>query len=108
MKKTFYLFNPGTLERKDNTLKFTPHNAEGTTGAPRYLPVEGVEELYIFGDLDANSALYNFLGQSGIPVIFLIITSITLARLCPVITSWLVGYKCCKPNITSIKSADWL
>jgi CRISP-associated protein Cas1 len=70
MKKPFYLFNPGTLERKDNTLKFTPHNAEGTTGAPRYLPVEGVEELYIFGDLDANSALYNFLGQSGIPVHF--------------------------------------
>lgn len=24
MKKTYYLFNPGQLERKDNTLKFTP------------------------------------------------------------------------------------
>lgn len=70
MKKPFYLFNPGTLERQDNTLKFTPHNAEGVLGTPRYLPVEGVEELYIFGDLDANSALYNFLGQNGIPVHF--------------------------------------
>lgn len=24
MKKTYYLFNPGTLSRKDNTLKFVP------------------------------------------------------------------------------------
>ncbi len=70
MKKSYYLFNPGLLERRDNTLKFTPHNAEGRTGTPRYLPVEGVEELYVFGDLDANSALYNFLGQQSIPVHF--------------------------------------
>jgi CRISPR-associated protein Cas1 len=70
MKKAYYLFNPGALERKDNTLKFTPHNAAGELGTPRYIPVEGVEELYVFGDLDANSALYNFLGQNGIPVHF--------------------------------------
>ena len=24
MKRSFYLFNPGIMERKDNTLKFTP------------------------------------------------------------------------------------
>ena len=70
MKKSYYLFNPGLLERTDNTLKFTPHNADGQTGPPRYIPVEGVEELYVFGDLDANSALYNFLGQQSIPVHF--------------------------------------
>lgn len=28
MKKTYYLFNPGILERKDNTLKFTPITEE--------------------------------------------------------------------------------
>lgn len=70
MKKPYYLFNPGTLERHDNTLKFTPHDAEGNIGQPRHLPIQGVEELYIFGDLDANSALYNFLGQQSIPVHF--------------------------------------
>mgnify|MGYP005849417741 FL=1 len=70
MKKPYYLFNPGTLERRDNTLKFTPHDADGNIGQPRHLPIEGVEELYVFGDLDANSALYNFLGQQGIPVHF--------------------------------------
>ena len=29
MKKTYYLFNPGQLERKDNTLKFTPVVEDG-------------------------------------------------------------------------------
>jgi CRISPR-associated protein Cas1 len=70
MKKTYYLFNPGRLQRKDNTLKFTPFDEEGNEEKPRYLPVENVGELYCFGALDANSALYNFLGQEQIPIHF--------------------------------------
>lgn len=70
MKKNYYLFNPGRLQRKDNTLKFTPFNEDGCEEKPRYLPVENVGELYCFGALDANSALYNFLGQEQIPVHF--------------------------------------
>ncbi len=70
MKKTYYLFNPGRLQRKDNTLKFTPYDEDGHEEAPRFLPVENVGELYCFGNLDANSALYNFLGQEQIPIHF--------------------------------------
>ena len=70
MRKTYYLFNPGRLSRKDNTLKFTPVDEEGNEQKPRYLPVEGVGELYAFGALDANSAIYNFLGKNDIPVHF--------------------------------------
>ena len=70
MKRTYYLFNPGRLQRKDNTLKFTPYNDEGIEGTPRYLPVESVGELYCFGALDTNSAVYNFLGREQIPVHF--------------------------------------
>ena len=74
MKKTYYLFNPGTLQRKDNTLKFTPveEDANGIerNGQPRYLPVEDIAEFYTFGSLTANSALYNFLGQNDISVHF--------------------------------------
>lgn len=70
MKKTYYLFNPGKLSRKDNTLKFTPVDEDGHELKPRYLPVEGVEELYLFGALDANSALYNFLGKNQVSVHF--------------------------------------
>ncbi len=70
MKKTYYLFNPGRLSRKDNTLKFTPVDEEGREGQPKYIPVESVSDLYVFGSLDANSALYNFLGKESVNVHF--------------------------------------
>lgn len=70
MKKTYYLFNPGRLSRKDNTLKFLPVDESGTEGTPKYIPIEGVSDFYCFGSLDANSALYNFLGKNGISVHF--------------------------------------
>ena len=70
MKKSYYLFNPGQLSRKDNTLQFTPVDEHGNEQKPRYLPVEGVEDLYVFGSLSANSALYNFLGKNQVAVHF--------------------------------------
>ncbi|MEJ7778565.1 MAG: type I-B CRISPR-associated endonuclease Cas1b [Daejeonella sp.] len=70
MKKTYYLFNPGRMSRKDNTLKFIPVDEDGKEGVPKYIPVEGVADLFCFGSLDANSALYNFLGKAGIAVHF--------------------------------------
>lgn len=70
MKKTYYLFNPGRMSRKDNTLKFIPVDENGNEAKPKYLPVEGVENLYIFGSVDANSAFYNFLGKKRISVHF--------------------------------------
>ena len=70
MKKAYYLFNPGRMSRKDHTLKFVPVNGDGETAKPRYLPVSGISALYIFGSVDANSAMYNFLGRQHIPVHF--------------------------------------
>ena len=70
MKKTYYLFNPGRLSRKDNTLCFQPVDAEGNELPMKYIPVEATEELFVFGSLEANSALYNFLGKNDISVHF--------------------------------------
>lgn len=75
MKKTYYLFNPGQLDRKDNTLKFTPFEEPDSggivvAGQPRYLPVEDVGEFYVFGSLKAGSSVFNFLGQKDICVHF--------------------------------------
>lgn len=70
MKRTYYLFNPGRLSRKDNTLKFTPADCDAIDGAIKYIPIEGVSDLYCFGSLDANSALYNLLGKEKIAVHF--------------------------------------
>ena len=62
MKRTFYLFSSGRLERKDNTLKFTPIR-DGEDGeeelTPRFLPIEDIAEIYAFGSLRTNSALFN-------------------------------------------------
>jgi len=70
MKKSYYLFNPGRLSRQDHTLKFTPVDEEGHEKKPRYLPIEGVKNLYVFGSVDTNSALYHLLGRNHIPVHF--------------------------------------
>lgn len=70
MQKPYYLFNPGRASRRDNTLKFTPVNEAGETGEPRYLPIEGIKALYVFGALDINASLLNFLGQQSIPIHF--------------------------------------
>ncbi|ASZ11932.1 type I-B CRISPR-associated endonuclease Cas1b [Chitinophaga pendula] len=70
MKKSYYLFNPGRMSRKDNTLQFIPVDAAGIEGTPKYIPVESVANLYAFGALDANSSMYNFLGKEQISVHF--------------------------------------
>ena len=70
MKDTYYLFNPGRLERQDNTLRFVPRDEHGKELPPKFIPVEGLENLYVFGSLDANSALYNFLGKHHVSVHF--------------------------------------
>lgn len=74
MKKTYYLFNPGEMIRKDNTLKFTPYAIDDAgneiAGQPRYLPVEDISEFYCFGALKASSSLFNFLGQRDITMHF--------------------------------------
>lgn len=71
MKKSYYLFNPGRMSRRDNTLKFEPTATEDHPNPKaKFLPVEGVSALYVFGSLDTNSALYNFLGRKQVPVHF--------------------------------------
>lgn len=58
MKQPIYIFSSGRLERRQNTLAFV----EGE-GKKRYVPVEGISELYVFGELDLNKRLLEFLTQ---------------------------------------------
>lgn len=60
MKKTLYFFSEGTLARKDNTIFF--ETAEGK----RYLPVEDIAELMVFGEVNFNKALIELLSQKEI------------------------------------------
>lgn len=60
MEKTLYLFVSGRLRRKENTLC-----VEGEEQT-RYFPVENVRDIYIFGEVDLNKKLLEFLQQNEI------------------------------------------
>lgn len=60
MKKTLYFFSDGILQRKDNTIFFE------TTAGRRFLPVEDVAEIMVFGDVEFNKALVELLSQKEI------------------------------------------
>ena len=62
MGKTLYLMSSGTLKRKDNTLFID----KGESEKPRYLPVERTDEIMVFGEVDINKSLLEFLTQNQI------------------------------------------
>lgn len=80
-----YLTNPGRLRRKDNTLSFEiMHLSEEellcdeeseslefmNPDQKHALPVESIDSIYVFSEMNFNSKLVNFLGQKKIPVHF--------------------------------------
>jgi CRISPR-associated protein Cas1 len=70
MKKSYYLFNPGRMSRHDNTLQFIATDTNGKEQPAKYIPIETIDNLFVFGSIDANSAMYCFLGKAHIPVHF--------------------------------------
>lgn len=65
MKDSLYIYNSGTLMRKDNTLRFVNENDE-----KKDIPIERYGDIYIFGEVTINSALLNILSKYGINVHF--------------------------------------
>jgi CRISP-associated protein Cas1 len=61
MNQTIYLFANGLLRRKDNTICF-----ESNEGVRKYVPIETVKEMHIFGKITINSDLLSFLTQKQI------------------------------------------
>lgn len=61
MKKTIYIFSNGEFKRKQNTLYFETENGE-----KKYLPVENIGEIQIFGEITINKKLLDFLSQNEI------------------------------------------
>lgn len=60
MKKTIYVFSDGELKRKDNTLYFE------TESSRRFIPVEDTGEIVVFGEVNINKKLLEFLSQKEI------------------------------------------
>lgn len=60
MEKTIYIFSNGELKRKGNTIGL--QSTEGT----RYVPVEAVREISVFGEVTLNKKFLEFLSQHEI------------------------------------------
>jgi CRISPR-associated protein Cas1 len=65
MQKHIYIHSDGTLERKDNTLRLTLKD-----GTKRVIPIETVETIFVFGELNLNKRVLEFLNQKGVVVHF--------------------------------------
>ncbi len=59
--KTYYIFSNGTLRKKENTIVF-----EASNGEKKFIPVENVEQIFVFGEVDFNNKFLNFIGQNNI------------------------------------------
>lgn len=65
MKESFYIYNNGTLRRKDNTLQFVSEE-----DVKRDVPIERVGDIYIMSEMTFNTSMINLLSQYGINVHF--------------------------------------
>ncbi len=74
MSRSYYLSKSGCLSRKDNTLYFEHQeiDPDNPTIAPkavkRAIPIEDVDCFYLFGEVDLNTKVLNFLAQHKIPL----------------------------------------
>ncbi len=65
MKRSYYIYNNGSLRRKDNTITFTDEYDE-----KRDLPIERVDDIYVMSEMSFNTSLINILSQYGVRVHF--------------------------------------
>jgi CRISPR-associated protein Cas1 len=60
LQKTIYIFSDGALHRQGNTLCYV------TPEGKRFLPVEDIHEIMVFGEVECNKKLLEFLSQTEI------------------------------------------
>ncbi len=64
MKKTIYIFSSGTIRRKGNTIYFESDKGK------KYIPVENVAKIQIFGEVTINKKVLEFFSQKEIILSF--------------------------------------
>lgn len=60
MKRDIYVFNDGEIRRKDNTILFE------TEAGKKYIPVEEINNIWIFGEVTLNKSFLDFVSQKEI------------------------------------------
>lgn len=70
MSIPYYIFSNGRLSKQDNSLVLHYKNEETRVEEKHFIPIENVDNIYCFGQMDCNSALLHFLGRKGISLHF--------------------------------------
>lgn len=61
MKGVIFVFNSGELKRKHNTIYF-----ESDKGIKKFIPIENLNEIHIFGEVSFNKEILEFLTQKEV------------------------------------------
>ena len=64
MNKNIYVFNDGEFKRKDNTIYFE------TEMGKKYLPIEGINDIYVFGEVTLNKRFLDYMSEKEICIHF--------------------------------------
>lgn len=64
MKRSYYIFKNGELKRNDNSLVMKSNEES------KFIPIEDVDLIYVFGEMTFNTSLINFLSQKGVIIHF--------------------------------------
>lgn len=65
MGKDYYIFSNGRIKRQDNTVYFINEETDR-----KALPIEQIDQIHIFGEVDMNTKLLNYISQYGISLHF--------------------------------------
>lgn len=65
MNKDYYIISNGSIKRKDNTIYY--YNLDGDKKA---LPIELVDDIHIYGEVDLNTKLINYISKYGVMLHF--------------------------------------
>lgn len=58
MGRDYYVFSNGRIQRKENTIYFL-----SSDGSKKAIPIEEVERLHLFGEVDFNTKLLNYISR---------------------------------------------
>ncbi|MFZ5987568.1 MAG: type I-B CRISPR-associated endonuclease Cas1b [Bacillota bacterium] len=65
MAREYYILNNGRLKRKENTIYFTD-----STESSKALPIEQIDCLHVFGEVDLNTKFINYMSEYGLMLNF--------------------------------------
>ncbi len=58
MSRPYYIFSNGRIKRQENTVYI-----ENEKGDRKAIPIEDIDTIHLFGEVDINTKLLNFLSQ---------------------------------------------